>query len=455
MKLIYFNRVYFSAAYIIVFFFIFGISFNSKAQLQQIDEAILQIPSQSEVSIETLVKYIETKAQNETEKARAAFCWIANNIRYDVRKYMKGKPSNFEPQKVFKKRKAVCAGYANLYQALCRKMNLDCEMVSGYSKGISYKRGQAFNESDHVWNAVKTDTAWRLVDATWAAGYLKKTALITIFKPQYDDKYFIIKPDEFILNHMPEVPMWQLQTHPVSLKAFAADDGKIVDELKKQKSPFFNFNDSITHFLSKDSSAMALDFGKMAIRFNSNNPVPLAFGMLKNVDDKIHGKITEAELTPIVTDSLIYFTENAIKLFKKARSANKAVKEHLEDNIKMAQRIRASLHGYKAMQMELQLINANKPSLDSLNYFSNQIIKSHLIVLHTYRESHNKRLIKELEEKYCNASLNLYNIYQSDSVKEPQLEKSYQKQARQIISTAKKNLTISSDCVKSIFEIKN
>lgn len=439
----------------IVFIFIFGIIFRTKGQFQQIDNVMLHIPSQHESTIESLVKFIELNSQNETEKARAAFCWIANNIKYDARKYMKGKPGNFEPQKVFKKRKAVCAGYANLYQTLCRKMNLECEMVSGYSKGISYKRGQPFNESDHVWNAVKTDTTWRLLDVTWAAGYLKKTALITVFKPKYDDKYFILKPDEFILSHMPEVPMWQLQSHPVTLKAFAADDGKIVDELKKQKSPYFNFNDTIIHFLSKDSSSMALDFGKMAIRFNINNPVPLAFGMLKNVDDRIHGKINEAELTSVVTDSLIYFTENAIKLFKKARSANKAVKEHLEDNIKMAQRIRASLHGYKAKQMELQLIYSTKLGLDSLNYFSNQIIKSHLIVLHTYRESHNKRLIKDIEEKYCNASLNLYNLYQTDSTKEPQLEKTYLKQGRQIINTAKKNLTITSDCVKSVFEIKN
>ncbi len=429
---------------------------NLHAQFKKIDNAILSIPKQDERSIESVIKYIEANAASNLEKARGAFCWIANHVSYDIRKYSHDKPSNFEPQKVFRKRKAVCAGYSNLYMDMCKQMQLPCEMVSGYSKGFAYKKGQVLNESDHVWNAVKVDTAWRLIDVTWGAGYIKKIAFLKVFKKKYNDKYFNTKPEEFLLNHLPEVPMWQLQEHPVSLRAFSADDSKIYDELKKQKSAYFKFSDSIDVFRNKDSGAMALDFGKMAIRFNSHNPIPLAFGMLKNVEDNIHKKIYSSESNIIVIDSMIYFTNNSIKLFKKAKSSSKAVKEHLEENINMANRILAQLHSIRSTYYENKLLEQTSFTYDSLKFVSDQIHKSLLTVITIYKHEHLRRLLKDSEDRFCNIHLNLYNNFSELQTKESEKknQKLIHKQMLFLVNSVKKNVTHQSDCLKTINSLR-
>ena len=52
--------------------------------------------------------------------------------------------------------KAVCDGYAAMFQALATKAGLQSVMVLGRT------RGQA-----HAWNVVKVDGKWKLVDSTW------------------------------------------------------------------------------------------------------------------------------------------------------------------------------------------------------------------------------------------------------------------------------------------------
>lgn len=428
-----------------------------RAQLPygRIDQAVNSIPREYEKSIESITRFIEQNSQTELEKARGAFCWIANNVKYDVRKYVRDKPSNYEPEKVFRKRKAVCAGYSNLYLEMCRQMNLPCEMVSGYSKGIYYKKGQVLNESDHVWNAVKADTLWRLLDVTWGAGDIKTLGFFKVYKKKYNDRYFNLKPQEFLLDHLPEVPMWQLLDHPVPLKAFA-DDNRLFDELKKQKSPYFNFVDSITTFRNKDSSVMALDFGKMAIRFNSHNPIPLAYGMLKNVEDNIVKKTYSAETNNRVIDSMIFFTENSIKLFKKAKSSSKSVKERLEANINMAYHILAQLQTVRAAYFETILLQQNTFTYDSLKYISDRITKSLLIAIRIYKSEHLKRLLKASEERYCSASVNLYNSFSDLEQKETDVKKKkmIKKQAHQIILLARMNLSYPSDCRKTVYNLR-
>ena len=432
------------------------LSGTSQTQFKKIDEAMLSVPSQNENSIESLVKYIESKAQNNLEKARAAFCWIANNVAYDIRKFERDKPSNFEPEKVFKKRIAVCAGFANLYQDLCKRMNIPCEMVSGYGKGYGFKKGQVLNESDHVWNAIKADSVWRLVDVTWASGSIKKVLFLSTFKRAYEPKYFATKPEEFLLTHLPEVPMWQLIEHPVSLRSFTMDDSKIFEEIKKQKSPYFNYNDTIAKFLATETIQMGIDFGKMALRYNSHNPIPLAIGMLRNVDNNIHQERYSVASGIGLIDSMIYFTENAMKLFRKAKSSSKSMHEALEENLKIGNRTLAELHFLRAGYYETKLTSQTSLSYDSLIFVSNEVTNSLLTVIKLSRETHKRKLLKKAQENYCQVTLNVYRALSDFELKEtdPVKQKRIHKQEVALINKARKNITEPGDCHDNIMNMK-
>lgn len=54
----------------------------------------------------------------------------------------------------------------------CREVGIQCEEVSGYSKGIGHWPGHrlADKPSDHMWNAVWVKGQWGLLDACWGAG---------------------------------------------------------------------------------------------------------------------------------------------------------------------------------------------------------------------------------------------------------------------------------------------
>lgn len=417
---------------------------------------MLNMPATHEKSIESLVKFIQENTRTDLERARAAFCWMANNIDYDIRKFEKDKPSNFEPEKVFKKRIAVCAGFANLYQDLCKRMGIPCEMVSGYGKGYGWKKGKVLNESDHVWNAIKADSVWRLVDVTWASGSIKKVLFLSTFKRAYEPKYFATKPEEFILSHLPEVPMWQLMEHPISLRAFTGDESKIFDEIKKQKSAYFNYNDTISHFLATESIQMGIDFGKMALRYNAHNPIPLAIGMLRNVDNNIHQERYSVASGIGMIDSMIYFTENSMKLFHKAKSSSKSMHEALEENLKIGNRTLAELHFLRAGYYETKLTSSASLAYDSLIFTSNQVTNSLLTVIKLSRETHKRKLLKKAQENYCQVTLNVYHALSDFEMKEtdPVKQKRIHKQEIALINKARKNITEPGDCHDNIMNMK-
>lgn len=66
---------------------------------------------------------------------------------------------------------------------------------------------------NHAWNAVKIGGKWGLVDSAWGAGHVNDEGR---FVPRFTDHYFLTPPDEFICDHFPDDPRWQLLERPIS-----------------------------------------------------------------------------------------------------------------------------------------------------------------------------------------------------------------------------------------------
>jgi len=162
-----------------------------------------------------------------SERARAAYAWIAKNITYDlsslhsvnkrrtIRYSSKSQKASKENRlqnrlvkRTLRKRRAICYGYAVLYKKLCDLSEVPCEIIAGGDKTKCTQIGRNPSFKSHAWNAVRINDTWKLVDVTWGAGSVdpKKKA----FFPEYTDIYFFLSPDRFYLNHFPKDTSWVL-----------------------------------------------------------------------------------------------------------------------------------------------------------------------------------------------------------------------------------------------------
>lgn len=179
-----------------------------------------------------------TKAYPEhLDKARAIFKWITENIKYDYKYFNKNNYKGKEPKtykckddkdceakriaweikyidKVLRKGKAVCQGYAMLFKKMCDIAGLQSEIVTGYVRTEYYQVGTA-GTLDHAWNVVWIDSTYYLLDATWAAGGCAKNedGKLLSFSKNYNDYYWLTPPADFGRNHYPQNNKWTLLTN--------------------------------------------------------------------------------------------------------------------------------------------------------------------------------------------------------------------------------------------------
>ncbi|MEJ5298144.1 MAG: transglutaminase domain-containing protein, partial [Armatimonadota bacterium] len=191
------------------------------------DAVALAVKYEPGTSVATLARALTAGLTSDEERARAIFRWIAENVSYSAGRAA----SNGGADAVLRSRTAACEGYAGLFAAICRALGLEAEVIGGYSKGYHYRAGGALSlKPDHAWNAVKIGGVWRLVDCTWGSGYLDDSGR---FHRLFNGHYFMTPPEEFIFDHFPEDPRWQLLARPLSREEY--------QQLVMVRPPFFRY----------------------------------------------------------------------------------------------------------------------------------------------------------------------------------------------------------------------
>lgn len=202
----------------------------NQSPYQRIDQYALNTPSYVTGSVNELTDYLMASAWNDTEKARVIFRWITANITYDVQMLCLVKPIAQTPLQVLEKRKAICQGYAVLFDVMAKRAGLESKIISGYSKGEGFFTGKLDDRSRHAWNAVKLDGHWRLLDSTWGAGYMVDNGS---FVKSFEEHFFLTAPDEMVFTHFPNDPAWQLLSQPINKEQFLS--------LPRLKPAFFKY----------------------------------------------------------------------------------------------------------------------------------------------------------------------------------------------------------------------
>lgn len=157
--------------------------------------------------INLLTQNVVGNLKTDTEKSLAIFKWIASNLEYDTELQLDKKlqkkiytNENNVVKNVLLRKKALCGGYAFLFQQMCASIGIESHVIHGFTKvsGVQQSKKQVH----HSWNAVKLNGTWNLLDITWARSHS------TNGNP--NEFWYATSPTDFIKTHIPENLKWQL-----------------------------------------------------------------------------------------------------------------------------------------------------------------------------------------------------------------------------------------------------
>lgn len=262
--------------FIILIVFLYGTSGFSYAQESSfrrygpIDRQVKKVPDSLSNHILHLHGYLDSIGTDDAEKIRAFYMWIIGNINYkdqvellydeNILFYM-GSNNCVSPVCVLKKKKAVCEGFSKLFEFFCLQSGIEAYTIGGY---IS-KSGALQDRATHSWNVVKVNGEWRFFDLTWAHAHLEHYGIKSTI-----NEFYMVDPYEFILSHIPLIPMWQFIETPVPLFVFNMGDEDIKHFIDK-KSPNFNFVDSLKQYNSLSIREKCLKTADEIYKANASN----------------------------------------------------------------------------------------------------------------------------------------------------------------------------------------
>jgi hypothetical protein len=234
---------------LLFFFFISTIAFSQKTTCHK------YIPYFRALRAEKLSHRLTDNLQDDSAKVYAIHCWITHNIRYDVKKMLAFDYNTTAVKKILRRRKAICTGYSDLFNELCKYANITATGVPGYVKNHHVDLNDKFYLDEHVWNAVYINNEWELVDVCWDAGYIKpfRRTLpgffvyvfsfgrqdILRYKPHFKfyptDRYYFKEGAEFIIDHIPSDPVLQLMKPYMTIEEAESDSSYYLNSREKIK----------------------------------------------------------------------------------------------------------------------------------------------------------------------------------------------------------------------------
>lgn len=230
----------------------------------KISKRVQKTPKRLNTDLEGLCTYLVEKTYTEKEKAWAIYRWITLNIDYDKYAYKNGsRRINKTVEDILNREMAICFGYATLFKAMCDQIGLNSELIVGYSKGTLTSTPE-LKKPDHAWNAVQIDDEWALLDATWGSSLINAE---NDFVRQFKEGYFLTSPQNFIVNHLPIDPMWQLLDCPIGTSIYRQSPTQIQNHIANSE-PCYNYQDSIRQFRTLARHNKKLQEGLNAYRFN-------------------------------------------------------------------------------------------------------------------------------------------------------------------------------------------
>ncbi|MGJ8743574.1 transglutaminase domain-containing protein [Polaribacter sp.] len=211
------------------------LSFSIQSQdFTKVDELVKTYPRYSKV--ELLASKIAQDFTSDEDKLRAAFFWLAKNIRYNLKEFYNPKQRSIQfsytseeeknrkfqaaidqmVSETFLTKQGVCEEYAQSLKKICDLLKIESEVIKGYVRYDINEIGKTATTTNHAWNGVKINGKWIVLDATWAAGYELNRKWIR----KFDNYFYNIPRKNLFKTHFPEDSLWVLRFGRMSLDEF-------------------------------------------------------------------------------------------------------------------------------------------------------------------------------------------------------------------------------------------
>ncbi len=215
----YFNKNIFGFIFILL-------SLSSYAQKQgrdfkDIDDYVKKLGTLDSLNMGTISKVLTQNYSDKTDKARAIYDWIANNITYDYKTAKNGDAEKKTSAEILKLRKATGAGYATLFQDMCSNAGIRCLTADGFVKHNTEQINDVKTAINHSWVVIQlgqSPEAWYYADPCWGSGYTDGE--FKSFTKLFNPDYFFADLTIFNLQHYPDNTAWQLGPGPKNKKDF-------------------------------------------------------------------------------------------------------------------------------------------------------------------------------------------------------------------------------------------
>ncbi len=241
--------------FFVIFIIIFKITFL-KAQItkadyyNKIDNKVFTFSKeQPNAPFDTIASFVNQTFQSSEDRARAYYTWIALNIEFneDYRGSSSLSLINVlrdtnnvvhSANNAMETKSAASEGAANLLLKFCQSSKITCYTVPGYIR----RPDRTISNMLFVWNVLLLDSVWVQIDASMTNGYLNDSYKFIRHPMQ---NYFCMPPLNFVKDHFPHDPMWQLLKYPFSMYEF--DENNYLSK----KTLMYSFLDSLKEYQSK------------------------------------------------------------------------------------------------------------------------------------------------------------------------------------------------------------
>lgn len=222
---------------LLLFLCVITSTYSQPTPSKSVLNTVLKIPDSLTKTTAGISTYVKEHFASDSDRVRAIFVWIGNNIKYDVdNMYLLdyAQDKQVKIKKALDSRSAICEGYAELFNELLTLSNIKSVVVTGYTK----QRGMV-DFMPHAWTAAKLYDKWYIFDPTWSSGYVDNGQFVNTFSY----KFYKVPPAEILKTHMPFDPLFQFVNYPLTSGEFY--EGKTTLNTSK---PFFSYDDSLVTY---------------------------------------------------------------------------------------------------------------------------------------------------------------------------------------------------------------
>lgn len=246
----------------------------------------------------------------QTEMVEEIYNWIGNTITYDseaIANNSTANPSN--PEWVFDNQRAVCTGYAKLFQIMVTSLGIPCILVSGDASSVDI----VSSPSSHMWNLVYLNDSWCIVDVTWSTPneYFGEDNLSNISGNLAYQNYLGISPMEFGETHH-------------SKESYCIPGAKSIEFVKQPTNTEFYYGDTFVfdgslQLVSSDDSKYAISNDKIKItgydmQKEGNQTINVSYG---NLYTSYQIRVNPPKADEVTIKKIEFSTEPVTTVFEK------------------------------------------------------------------------------------------------------------------------------------------